>query len=238
MFPILLKRIWQALFRLIELPWLILLNGYNHFWNLGLYIQEVRRFYQGPLLKADLLWMLEYGLKNPFEMSRRATREQGLDADLTVYGETPWTTLESVCEAVNLKGQDHFVELGCGTGRNLLFLNYRYACQITGYELIPRFVEKFAWLKQRLGLQRIDLRLANWLDADLQGTVFYLVGSCYSDEHLAQAQDKLADLPGGTRIVTVSYPLTGPSFRLVKSWQAPFSWGKGTLYYHQIENES
>lgn len=227
----------SALFRLIELPWLVLLNWFNHFWNLGLYIQEVRYFYRGALLKADLLWMLEYGLKNPFEISRRATREQDLDADLTVYGETPWTTLESVCQAVHLTAQDHFVELGCGTGRNLLFLNYRYACQITGYEIVPRFVEKFTWLKQRLGLQRIDLRQANWLDADLQGTVFYLVGSCYSDTHLAQAQQKLADLPGGTRIVTVSYPLTGPSFRLIKSWQSAFSWGKGTLYYQQVQHQ-
>ncbi len=223
----------RALFRLLELPWLIGLNGFNHFWNLALYIQEVRRFYQGPLLKADLLWMLEYGLKSPFDISREATREHDLESDLTVYGETPWTTLDSVCQAVGLKPEDHFVELGCGTGRNLLFLNYRYACQITGYELVPRFVDKFTWLKQKLGLQRIDLRQANWLDADLQGDVFYLVGSCYSDLHLEQAQDKLADLPAGTRIVTVSYPLSGPAFKLVKTWSAAFSWGKGTLYYHQ-----
>ena len=219
----------------IELPWLVLLNLWNHFWNLGLYFQEVRRFYSGALLKADLFWMLEYGLKSPFSISRQATREQALEPDLTVYGETPWTTLETVCQVVNLKASDHFVELGCGTGRNLLFLNYRYACKITAYELIPRFVEKFSWLQQRLGLHRIDVRNANWFDADLQGDVFFLVGSCYSDQHLLQAQQKLADLPVGTRIVTVSFPLEGAPFRLLNSWQAPFSWGKGTLYYHRVE---
>ena len=232
------KGLFGALLDLLEIPWLILLNWGNHFWNLGLWIREIRRYYgMGPLRRADLMWMLEYGFRSPFTLSRQATRRQQLPEDLTVYGETPWTTLEEVCEAVNLNADDIFVDLGAGTGRNLLFMHYFYGVRAIGYELVPRFVEKFSWLQHHLRLQGIvELHNQNWFEVDLAatpGTVFFLVGSCYSDEHLELATAKLAQLPPGTRIVTVSYPLAHEAFELISEFSAAFSWGRGTVFCQQ-----
>lgn len=224
----LLKGLWAWL----EWPWLVFLNLWNHLWNFGLWLTEIRRFYRDPALRrADRLWMVEYGLSDPFALSRKATQQADLDTDLTVYGETPWTTLERVCRALELTAEETFVELGAGTGRNLLFVCYRFQARAVGYELIPRFVEKFTWLRQRLQLtQRVEMHAQNWFDAELDGQVLFLVGSCYSDAHLERANQKLAGLAPGTRVASVSYPLDTVCFEGLGSFRAPFSWGMGTVY--------
>lgn len=223
------------LLAIIEIPWLFVLNIWNHFWTLGLWIREIRQYYAGPhLRKADLLMMVEYGLRSPFTISRKATRKGHLPEDLTVYGETPWTTLERALQAVNMRAEDVFVELGAGTGRNLLFVHYFYGARAIGYEIVERFVEKFSWLQFHLKLSdKSEMRAANWFEADLEkegGNVFFLVGSCYSDDHLKLANHKLSSLKSGARIITVSYPLDEDDFEAIGHFEAPFSWGRGTIF--------
>ncbi len=226
---------------ILELPWLFLLNLWNHFYTLGLWLQEIQRYYRyPPLIRADLTWMLEYAWQTPFAMSRQATRQQRLAADLTVYGETPWHTLEVICREVQLAPDDVFVELGCGTCRNLLFVPLFFDCRAIGYELVEKFVAKSHWLLHINQLaQSVDVFCQNWFEADLQaGTVFFLVGTCYSDAHLSQAADKLRTLPVGVRIITVSWPLPGQGFVLEKQCLLPFSWGAGTVYFQRRVAES
>lgn len=224
--------------RIFEWPWLMLLGWGNHFWNLGIWIQEVRRYYWlWPVAKADIYWMLEYGLRSPFAISRRATRKNRLPEDLAVYGETPWTTLERICEAAQLRSEQRFVDLGCGTGRTLLFVSIWYGCNSLGYELVERFVEKFAWLQHKLNLkEQAQIKAENWLDAELEGDVFLLVGSCYSDRHLQEATHKLQHLPPGKIVVSVSYPIAG--LTLQEEFEAAFSWGKGTVYVQQTVQQA
>lgn len=218
---------------LLEWPWLLLLNLWNHFYTFALWLQEVRQFYRyPPLIKADLLWMLDYALSSPFALSRKATQKEALPEDLTVYGETPWTTLETLCKAVNLNENDVFVELGCGTGRNLLFVPLMFACKAQGYELVTRFVDKLRWLLHATQLDSsVEVFCQNWFEADLsQGTVFFLVGTCYSDTHLQLASEKLKAVAMGSRMMTVSWPLPEAEFELLQSIELAFSWGKGTVY--------
>lgn len=216
--------------RLLEIPWLLLVGWGNHFWNLGLWLQEIRRYYWlWPVAKADIYWMLEYGFRSPFAISRKATRKGDLPSDLTVYGETPWPTLEKICEAAQLRSEQLFVDLGCGTGRTLLFVSLWYGCNTLGYEIIERFVDKFAWLQHKLKLKtQARMKNENWLDVELEGDVFLLVGSCYSDAHLAEATTKLQALPPGKVVVSVSYAIEG--LERINEFEAPFSWGKGTVY--------
>ena len=221
---------------ILEFPWLLLVNLWNHFYTFGLWLQEVRHYYRyPPLIRADLTWMLEYAWQTPFTLSRKATQHQGLAADLTVYGETPWHTLETICREVRLGANDVFVELGCGTCRNLLFVPLFFDCRAQGYELVEKFVEKSRWLLHINQLeQSVAIFCQNWFEADLQaGTVFFLVGTCYSDAHLRAAADKLKTLPGGVRVVTVSWPLPGEDFVLEKQQVLAFSWGKGTVYFQR-----
>lgn len=184
--------------------------------------------------------MRTYGLQNPFRLSAQATRQMGdAHADLTVYGETPWVTLARMAKAVRLQPGEHFVELGAGTGRNLLWMTYFAQVRATGFELVPAFVEHFEHFQSLCaeGLPELEappiMHPYNWFEADLQalaGDVFLLVGTCYDGEHRQQANACLQQLPGGTRVITVSYALSSQSFMLDTSFTAPFSWGKGTVF--------
>lgn len=178
--------------------------------------------------------MRAYGLQNPFRLSAQATRQLGPEHDdLTVYGETPWITLARMATAVQLQPGEHFVELGAGTGRNLLWMWHYARVKATGFELIPAFVERFR--EVIAGETSVVMHPRNWFDVDLkalQGDVFLLVGTCYDDAHRAQANTCLQQLPAGTRIITVSYALSARHFLLTSSFEAAFSWGKGTVFVH------
>ena len=207
----------------------------NALWVFWLYARDVAAFYHcRPLRQADLRLMKAYGLHSTFRLSAQATRSMPEDqADLTVYGETPWCTLARIAEAVALQPGEHFVELGAGTGRNLLWAYYYAQAQVTGYELVPAFVERFQTVKQNTVL---PLYKKNWFEADLKalaGDVFLLVGTCYDDRHRQQAYVCLRQLPRGKRVVTISYPLPSADFVLLRSFVSAFSWGKGTVFVHE-----
>lgn len=185
--------------------------------------------------------MKQYGLQNPFRLSAQATRQLGESyADLTVYGETPWTTLERMLRAVDFKPGEHFVELGAGTGRNLLWVAYYARSPATGFELVPDFVLRFQELlvSSRLPVapQSVQLHQQNWFEADfdlLAGDVFLLVGTCYDDVHRQKASNCLRQLKPGQRVITVSYALPARDFVLLSSFTASFSWGKGTVFIQE-----
>jgi SAM-dependent methyltransferase len=206
----------------------------NALWVFWLYLRDVLGFYHcGPLRKADLRLIKAYGLQSTFHLSAQATQALNPDqADLTVYGETPWCTLLRIAKAVDLQPGEHFVELGAGTGRNLLWAHYYAQAQATGYELVPAFVERFkAFTHASLSLHK-----QNWFEADLNalaGDVYLLVGTCYEEHHRQQANACLRQLPQGKRIVTISYALPANDFVLQCSFVAAFSWGKGTVFVHE-----
>lgn len=206
----------------------------NALWVFGLYLRDVVLFYGcQPLRKADLRLMKAYGLQSTFRLSAQATQALGHDqADLTVYGETPWYTLARIAKAVALQPGEHFVELGAGTGRNLLWAHHYAQAKATGYELIPAFVERFKTFTDT----SLCLHEQNWFEADfkaLAGDVYLLVGTCYDEHHRQQATACLRQLPQGKRVVTISYALSAHDFLLKSSFVAAFSWGKGTVFVHE-----
>lgn len=219
--------------RLWELPGLVLLNWLNHFWNLWLWLAEIRAFYGNPALRrADWLWMRSYGLQSPFDLSRRALQAGQLPEDLSIYGETPWTTLRRIARAAGLQPGSQVIDLGCGTGRTLLFFYYALGCPARGYELVPAFVSRFEALQARLGLgEAVQIFAQNWFEADLRdGDFLLLVGTCYSDEHLQQASRCLSQLRRGAVVASVSYALDSPDFELWQHFEAAFSWGRATVF--------
>lgn len=225
----LLRALWT-------IPGLILLNWANHFWNFWLWLGEIRAFYADwHLMQADLLWMLNYGLQSPFTLSRQALQTEALPDDLSVYGETPWTTLARIAEAAGLQAGDQVIELGCGTGRTLLFFYYALGCKVRGYELVPAFVARFERLHRQLKLgSDVQILQQNWFDADLSaGQFFLLVGTCYSDDSLRQALHCLEQIRPGAVVASVSYPLRSVAFKPVQILELPFSWGRGTVYLQE-----
>lgn len=234
------RDLWGILWPLFEWPYLVLLNLWNHFYNFGIYLQEIIGFYRYPLLlKMDLVWMWMYALQSPFTLSGQATRLQALPADITVYGETPWITMARILEEIPMQKDDVFYELGCGTGRNLLFVHGYSGLPVVGFELVPAFVARLKKLCQHLGIETgVRVYQQNWFDADLRaGTIFFLVGTCYSDETIAKAEKALRHIQPGAWVISTSYALDVPGLKLIQTMKLPFSWGYGTVYIQQKEAE-
>ncbi len=211
----------------------------NICWTFWLYLKEVKAYYgNATLRRLDISLMLHYGRRNPFALSASATR-QGLDPDLTVYGETPWTTLQRILDAVAFTSEQHFVELGAGTGRNLCFVHCFYGSRVTGYELIPDFVTLFSrwqqqpFVQQLLPAEAVSLVHRNWFEVALEGDVFLLVGTCYNARNRRQAERVLRQLAPGKKVITISYRLPASDFLLLASFAASFSWGKGTVFIQE-----
>lgn len=199
------------------------------------YCKVIWRYYGNKAFrKADLALLKSYIFRSPYKISKQFLINQGAE-DVHVYGETPLTTLEFIAAQSNLKGSDTVYELGCGRGRSCFWLNAFIGCRAIGIEYIPQFVEKADNVKKRYNVPGVEFYLKDILEADLEGaSVIYLYGTCYDDTFIQKLIKKFEKLPPGTKIITVSYPLSDytkkNNFELVKVFSAEFTWGEGDVY--------
>ncbi len=169
-----------------------------------------------------------YQLVNPYSICRKFLQNQGA-TDIHQYGETPLSTIESLCESAELKAEDHFLELGAGTGKTAFFVRDRFGCKVTAIEQIPLFV-KIAKLANRFSSAEIDFRCEDFLNSDLSNaTVIYLFGTCLSDDVIETLCKKFIS---GQRIISISYPLSDydPRFKAIATLPVIFTWGKTEAY--------
>lgn len=197
-------------------------------------------FYYGSFsfLKADLALRLMYLFNNPFKVSKRFLEKKGAE-DVYAYGETPVTSLEIISRECGLNARDCVYELGCGRGRTCFWLHSFIGCQVVGIEYIPEFVERANWIKNRFNIQNLEFRLADMTMADLSGaTVCYLYGSCLDDKTIEKLAEHLAELPGGTKVITVSYSLSEYSkkgtFEVMKRFIVPYTWGDADVFLQVV----
>lgn len=202
------------------------------------FIKVAFRYYGNlSFLKADIALRLMYFFHNPFSISKRFLMNKG-EENIYAYGETPLTTLEKIAREAGIESKDCVYELGAGRGKGCFWLNTIIGCSVVGIEYIPEFVERANRIKNRLRLSRIEFCLDDILKADLTGaTVCYLYGTCLEDTAIKRLIRKFSMLPEGTKIITVSYPLSDyldntdhSSFELVKHFTAPYTWGEADIY--------
>lgn len=51
------------------------------------------------------------------------------------YEATPYPILYELFSKYKLKPTDHFVDIGCGKGRLLFYVHYKFSCTVTGIEM-------------------------------------------------------------------------------------------------------
>lgn len=188
--------------------------------------------------KADVGIILTYLFDNPFTISKRFLMREGED-DLYQYGETPLTTLATIMQECGVTKTDTIFELGSGRGRTCFWMSEVLGAQTVGIEHIPEFVQRANRIKRKVGVTKASFRQENMLESDLTGaTTIYLYGTCYQDDFIEKLAEKLSQLPSGTKIITVSYPLTdytkANTFEVMKRFPARFTWGTGDVYLHVI----
>lgn len=177
-------------------------------------------------LSAQYLW------SGPFSISKLFHKTRG-DKEIYVYGETPITTFAHICKYARIKKTDTFFDLGMGRGLGCFWLHKIIGCDVVGVELIPQFVDRANKVKSKLNIHGIEFRKEDMTITDLkEGTVFYIYGNFLPDEVLGVMGSRFDLLKGGTKVITVSFPITDYSdfYRVQDVFKASFPWGDTDVY--------
>jgi len=204
-----------------------------------IFIEEMKvisRFYSLNSFRAcDLSFKKAYFWHNPYRISKTFLFAKGIK-NIHQYGETPLTTLAHIANECALGQQDLFIELGCGRGRGIFFLSCLTGCQAHGIEWIPLFVQKATRIADQLNMERVSFSCQNMLEAYLEEASFlYLYGTCMEEEEIHLLVKKLEKCKTGTKVVSISYPLTdySSSFYLKKEFDGRFPWGIAKIYLQE-----
>lgn len=193
----------------VELIHLLWINLVVKLRNLVEYVKVIFLYYGNARFRqVDLAFIRSYLLQNPYRISKKFLTLRK-EKDIYAYGETPITTFGTIAKQCGITKEDTVFELGCGRGRGCFWFNTYLGCKVVGIEYIPEFVEKADAIKQAYELTDIEFRLQDILKADLTGaTVIYLYGTCYEAPFIKQLVKLMKALPKGTKVISVSYPLT------------------------------
>lgn len=184
--------------------------------------------------KIDLSLLISYLFNSPYEISKSFLTAKG-EKDVYTYGETPLTTLETIAKQCQISAKDTVFELGCGRGRTSFWLNAFIGCKVVGIEHIPEFVANANAIKTKFHVTDVEFLQQDMLSVDYTGaTVIYLYGSTLDDIFIKKLIARFQNLSPGTKIITISYPLsdyTGlSSFEMMKCFPVQFPWGEADVY--------
>ena len=193
---------------------------------------------EGRFLLSYSLLLLFYLFSSPYSVSRRYLKWINAD-DIYSYGATPLSSLSAIMEQVKLASDDHVFELGAGSGLTSLWLRLIRGCQVTAIEQVPGFVRRLNAVIRLLKLEGICIRQDDFLTTSFEGaTVIYLFASNLDNPDIAQLAERLAELPAGTRLISISYPLQPyleqPAFEVVEQFSVGFPWGEADVYVQRV----
>lgn len=195
------------------------------FWNLFELCKVTFRYYRNvSFFITDLALAFRYIFKSPFRLAK------------DVYGETPLTTLDKIASECRLLSKDVVYDLGCGRGRALFWLRHFIKCEVYGIDNQELFISRAHTIKKMMKLDKMSFLNEDVTTLDLKkATAIYFYGTCYSDEMIEKLINQFKELPRGTKIISVSYPLTEytnePLFELKKEFKGKYPWGTTDIYY-------
>ena len=183
---------------------------------------------------THILFTLQYLFINPYTIARRHLRTNG-DDDTCAYGETPLTSFHTLATECEITEDDTLIELGCGRGLGMFWLNTFIGCHVIGVDVVPLFIMKGKHITRLLNNKEVAFCNDSFLNTDYSGvTTVYFYGTGFDEKIIESLISTLATLPTGTKIITVSYPLTdytdNPIFTTIKSFPITFAWGQTDAY--------
>lgn len=223
---------------MLQIFYLVFINLLNLLYNLGLFVSEVFLFFRKTWWwKMRVLLFLSYLGDGPYLLVRKEGKRAPVLPQNLIYGETPCLTIKKILQEAEIKSSDYFVDLGCGRGLAVLFVNQYFKIPAIGIDVIPTFIRRGEILIKNLGLDRVRFIKENlsWIRMDQigEGTIFYLTGTTFEEELLAKITLRLELLPIGTKLITVSEKLESVHFQLLKTKSFYFSWGKTDVFFHR-----
>jgi hypothetical protein len=182
---------------------------------------------------THIIFLLSYLFINPYRVSRCFMQRLGKE-DVYTYGETPLTTLEVIAKSCQITTKDSVIELGCGRGLNLVWLNDFIGCQTWGVDFVPTFIKIARSILSVFRRPKILIEEKNYFDIDFsEATVVILLDPFLNEEELLKLRLKLEKLPKGARVFTSSFFFSDLDGFVVKEKVGlKFFWGKATGYLH------
>lgn len=205
--------------------------------NFAEWLAVVFRYYPiWEFARVDIYLLRNYIGVNPYRVCSRYLKEKGVE-EVYVYGETPLTTVEIIAHECGINAADNFYELGAGRGRACFWLRFFVGCKVNGVEFVPLFVKIAQKTARTFHIDKCKFIFRDILDVDLSdATVIYFYGTSSDTRFILALIDKLKKVKPGTKVITVSYPLTHyqiePVFELVKHFPVQFTWGQTDVYLH------
>ncbi|MDN3508651.1 MAG: methyltransferase domain-containing protein [Candidatus Neptunochlamydia sp.] len=215
-------------------------------WNMVKYMLNDRRlqkevkkryYHDHSFSSLDRAILTAYIFKNPYTISKNYLKNRN-EKEIHTYGETPLMTYEKIAQEAEIEPTDTFLELGSGRGRGVLFLHHFFKCQVIGIERIPQFVKLSQYLSHKYHQGRVTFICADMLKGELpEATVVYLYGTALTDQEITTLVQKLKRYPKGTKIISISYPLTDydeNAFQIEKTFPVSFLWGGTEAYVQKV----
>lgn len=223
-------------YSLREILTLFFIRGCVSFFQIIEALKTKIRFYSySNFRRCDRLLRKKYCGLNPYRICKNFLYSKN-QKEGDAYGETPLTTLAKIADEGGLTQEDYFIDLGCGRGRGVFFLSCYTGCKAKGIEWVPFFVDCAEKIATECSLNRITFSCEDISKADLKEASFiYLYGTCLEEEDINQLIHTFHKLKKGTKILTISYPLTDSSsfFILKKQFSVSFPWGKTEAYLQE-----
>lgn len=162
---------------------------------------------------------------NPFRICRKYFQKVG-EQEIHMYGETPFAVWKKIAEAVDLKREDHFMDLGCGRGRLCFWSHFLTGCRSTGIDCVPTFIRRARFAARLFRVSGVSFFWKRLCEAPLEeATVVYLY-----TYHPEEEQIDFSRLPEGARVITVSEPLIREGFVLLKTLDVLYPWGRSEVF--------
>ncbi len=197
------------------------------------FVKTVFRYYRKPKFAlVDSTLLLRYFFKSPYRIGREYKSSEP-------YGETPLVTLDTILSHCPIGPDDVAFELGCGRARACFWLSLYKGYKTVGIEYIPAFVERAEQLAKFYDVKNIEFRLGDILTADLsEATWIYLFGSALPDETITKLTKRLEKLKPGTKIITISYPLSAYTsndiIKVNQTLDVSFPWGETQAFIQEV----
>ena len=180
----------------------------------------------------DRLFKKQYRFFYDYTVARRFYKKQKYE-NCNQYGPTPIFTIKKIAKAFKLKPGDSLLDLGCGTGRHLHFLEKIFGVKCFGIEMIEDFYRFCKRVTQGCDTQVrcSDLRVAN-----LSGFhwIFFFATS-FDDLLIKEMCEKFLLQARNSGIITVSFPLSAynKNFQIEKEITVSYPWGRTKCYLNR-----
>lgn len=192
---------------------------------------QKKQDYFAKKTKLDTLFLTVDG----FKLSQQARIEKP-SLELT-YGETDLLGFLLLLNKLSPSKEDIFLDLGSGLGQLVIATPFFYPVKkAIGIEYLTALSKAANQIKTRLPIEnqkKTILLNQHILDSEIgEATIIFCTATAFFGDSWQKIQNHLTKACYGTRIITLSKPLTIDGFKLIYKTWCPTSWGASLAYVH------